>query len=75
LDFYGGVFVPVWADNSNSTGDNPAGALATLDVYTARVSVSVSTASSASSDSPIAASLTGFATIGHRKADTTDVVA
>jgi hypothetical protein len=46
LDFHNNVFYPVWADNSNSTGDNPSGgvmgdpsALATLDVYTARVQV------------------------------------
>jgi hypothetical protein len=45
LDFRNNVFYPVWADNSNSTGDNPSGginsgnALATLDVYTARVTV------------------------------------
>ncbi len=34
LDFAGGVFFPVWADNSNSTGDNPGG---DFDIYTARV--------------------------------------
>ncbi len=34
--FAGGVLVPVWADNSNSTGDNPEGAT-TFDVYTAIV--------------------------------------
>jgi hypothetical protein len=39
LDFYAGVFFPAWADNSNSTGDNPDGALTTLDVYTARVTI------------------------------------
>jgi hypothetical protein len=27
----------VWADNSNSTGDNPAGANSTFDMYTARI--------------------------------------
>ncbi len=37
LDFRGGVFYPSWADNSNSTGDNPAGAGGTTDVYTARI--------------------------------------
>jgi hypothetical protein len=39
LDFYGGVFRPVWADNSNSTGDNPNGALHQFDLYTAKVTV------------------------------------
>ena len=46
LDFRNNVFHPVWADNSNSTGDNPSGGvmgsatdLATLDLYTARVTV------------------------------------
>jgi hypothetical protein len=37
LSFYAGRFYPSWADNSNSTGDNPDGALDTFDVYTARV--------------------------------------
>jgi hypothetical protein len=35
--FADGIFIPVWADNSNSTGDNPNGALTKLDVYTARI--------------------------------------
>jgi len=39
LTFYGGTFYPCWADNSNSTGDNPAGAGANFDLYTARVTV------------------------------------
>jgi PEP-CTERM motif len=38
LDFYNGVFYPVWADNSNSTGDNPNGT-SNLDYYGARVTV------------------------------------
>ena len=37
LDFHAGVFFPVWADNSNSTGDNPDGARGQLDLYAARV--------------------------------------
>ncbi len=40
LDFNAGVFYPSWADNSNSTGDNPAGVGGTTDIYTARVVVS-----------------------------------
>lgn len=39
-----GTFYRLWADNSNSTGDNPDGALKKLDVYTARVTVGGETA-------------------------------
>ena len=39
LSFYAGVAHPAWADNSNSTGDNPDGALHKLDIYTAAVPV------------------------------------
>lgn len=39
LAFFGGIAMPAWADNSNSTGDNPAGALRTFDITTARVSL------------------------------------
>jgi len=41
LTFYGGVFYPCWADNSNSTGNNPSGALSNFDMYTARVTVNL----------------------------------
>jgi hypothetical protein len=41
LAFQGGTFYPCWADNSNSTGDNPGGTLGTLDIYTARVTVNL----------------------------------
>ncbi len=37
LSFYGGVAHPAWADNSNSTGDNPDGRLHQFDIYTAAV--------------------------------------
>jgi hypothetical protein len=37
LSFYGGIAQPAWADNSNSTGNNPDGALHQLDIYTASV--------------------------------------
>jgi hypothetical protein len=37
LAFQSGVFMPAWADNSNSTGNNPNGALSSFDIYTARV--------------------------------------
>jgi hypothetical protein len=39
LSYFGGVAHPAWADNSNSTGNNPDGALHQLDVYTASVGV------------------------------------
>ena len=38
LAFSGGKAWPAWADNSNSTGQNPDGALHQLDVYTAPIS-------------------------------------
>ena len=37
LSFYGGIAHPAWADNSNSTGNNPDGALHQLDILTAAV--------------------------------------
>lgn len=39
LTFGSGSFYPCWADNSNSTGDNPAGVHGALDMYTAKVSL------------------------------------
>jgi hypothetical protein len=39
LSFYGGIAHPAWADNSNSTGNNPDDALHQLDIYTASVRV------------------------------------
>jgi BNR/Asp-box repeat len=39
LSFFGGLAHPAWADNSNSTGNNPDGALHQLDIYTASVPV------------------------------------
>jgi hypothetical protein len=39
MAFYGGNYFYVWADNSNSTGDNPDGKLHEFDLYTARVHV------------------------------------
>ena len=39
LAFAHGVLWPVWADNSNSTGNNPNGKLRGLDLYTARIVV------------------------------------
>ncbi len=37
LSFLGGIAHPAWADNSNSTGDNPDGALHELDIFSAAV--------------------------------------
>ena len=37
LSFYGGIAHPAWADNSNSTGNNPDGTLRGLDIYTAAI--------------------------------------
>lgn len=42
LAFFNGTFYPVWADNSNSTGDNPDGATR-MELYTARVTVTAGT--------------------------------
>jgi hypothetical protein len=39
LAFDSGTFYPAWSDNSNSTGDNPDGALSKLDLYTAAVTI------------------------------------
>ena len=39
LGFAGGFIHPAWADNSNSTGDNPDGALDRFDVYSAAITV------------------------------------
>ena len=39
LAYRDGTLYPLWADNSNSTGDNPDGAYDTFDQYTARVPV------------------------------------
>ena len=42
LAFYNNAFYPVWADNSNSTRNNPSvGGVKPLDIYTARVTVAV----------------------------------
>lgn len=39
LSFFGGIAHPAWSDNSNSTGNNPDGALFKLDIYTAAVPI------------------------------------
>lgn len=66
-DFAGGLFYPVWADNSNSTGDNPAGANSTFDIYTSRVRIAanqppVVTVANASGNEGAAIPVSGTAT-------------
>jgi hypothetical protein len=66
-DFAGGLFYPVWADNSNSTGDNPAGANSTFDIYTARIRIAenqppVVTVANASGNEGAAIPVSGTAT-------------
>jgi hypothetical protein len=39
MAFMAGVMHPAWADNSNSAGDNPDGALSRFDLYTSSVVV------------------------------------
>src|SRR5262249_7093349 len=39
LTFFGSSLFPAWADNSNSTGDNPDGALPRMDTYTSRATL------------------------------------
>jgi len=52
LAFQGGVMVPVWADNSNSTADNPAGANSSFDLYTSLVTVTGAPQAPAVTSSP-----------------------
>ncbi len=40
LAYSAGILLPVWADNSNSTGDNPDGVGHNLDLFIARATVS-----------------------------------
>jgi PKD domain/Bacterial Ig domain len=66
-DFNGGLLFPIWADNSNSTGDNPAGANSTFDMYTARVRIAenqppVVTVGNASGNEGAAIPISGTAT-------------
>jgi hypothetical protein len=61
LDYYGGKFYPAWADNSNSTGNNPpvsvnsppiVGTFRFLDIYTAGVTVTDLVASAVNPPGP-----------------------
>jgi len=44
--FHAGILRPVWADNSNSTGDNPEGAFRNFDLFTAAVNIQSDAATS-----------------------------
>lgn len=46
--FYGNKLYSAWADNSNSTGDNPDGALKQMDVYVGKVTFSATVPTSLS---------------------------
>ena len=46
LTFHAGQLHASWADNSNSTSNNPDGTRQEIDIYTARVTVTISTTSS-----------------------------
>jgi hypothetical protein len=59
MTYANGVFYRSWSDNSNSTGDNPAGAGNAYDIYTARVAVGTAPTVTAPSDQ---ASVEGAAT-------------
>lgn len=66
-DFANGLFYPVWSDNSNSTGDNPDGALSRFDIYTARIRIfddqpPTVTAANASGNEGAAIPISGTAT-------------
>src|SRR5262249_10234644 len=58
-DFRSGVFYRSWADNSNSTGDNPNGTLNALDIYTAKVSINTVTPNVTKDDDDWGFSVTG----------------
>lgn len=65
--FVNGLLYPAWADNSNSTGDNPAGALSTFDIYTSKIRIfddqpPVVTVQNASGNEGAAIPITGTAT-------------
>ncbi len=47
LAFLNGEMAPVWADNSNSTGDNPDGSGTAMDLYTSHVPVQTADAPAA----------------------------
>ena len=71
LTFIAGVLHPSWSDNSNSTGDNPNGTLAQLDIYTASVNSAVAALTvSPSSIREDAGASAGTITIRRGAADT-----
>ena len=60
LDFHNNILWASWPDNSNSTGDNPAGRFRSFDVYAGRVRVTDTTVAEppfATPSSPLAPSV------------------
>ena len=53
LAFYGGTMMPVWADNSNSTNDNPSAN--DFDLYTAKIEVQADFIPAPPGQGPVAA--------------------
>lgn len=62
LAFAGGTYYPAWADNSNSTGDNPDGNLIRFDIYIAAVQVQVNTPPVCDANGPYTAECQGVTT-------------
>ena len=71
LDFHAGIARPGWADNSNSAGGNPEGALHGFDLYTAGVAYVAPVAPV----STLAAGTTPFSTTKHQDADLQSLLA
>lgn len=64
LAFSGGTYYPAWADNSNSTLDNPAGTLMKFDIYVAAVQVQgANTPPLCDADGPYTAECQGATTV------------
>ena len=62
LAFNAGVMVPVWADNSNSTGNNAAGANGSFDLYAALVTVTIPDSAPTVATQPTATSVASGST-------------
>jgi hypothetical protein len=59
MAFTNGVFYRSWADNSNSTGDNPNGTLRGTNIYTAEVTVTLTVNGTPGDDTITVHNLTG----------------